>query len=278
MKALLFFKNKLLWLIVYALAITCVFLYLLFPSAIALQRLKAAALTAGVVLEAKELNPSLPLGLKFSDLKISSAKTPGEEIFSGPFLDTQLHPASFFQKRKKVSFRGEAYGGKLDGGADLVLVNQKYKAAQWKVNFTNIDLARCNAGVIPLIKGMTGQARGSGSYEQDGKTDFLGSGKFSLYLTGGVYPLPEPFLGVSRIEFDRGEIQAQLKNGVLTIKTFDIYGERMNCFFKGEIQLAQSFAESRLNLKGTLEIAGKSKVKMNIFITGTTASPLFRYM
>jgi len=52
----------------------------------------------------------------------------------------------------------------------------------------------------------------------------------------------------------------------------------MNCFLNGEIQLADRMEESRLNLKGVLEIAGRSKVKINITIGGTLASPAFRYI
>ncbi len=86
-------------------------------------------------------------------------------------------------------------------------------------------------------------------------------GKLSLYLSRGAYPLPEPFLGMSRIEFDRGEIQAQLKNGSVTLEKFEIYGTQMNCFLNGDIQLADRVDESRLNLKGVMEIAGKNKIK-----------------
>lgn len=278
MKAPTFLKNQFLWLVVYAIVVTGVFLYLLFPSSLVLQRLKSAAVSVGWNLEAEALHPSVPLGLKLSNVKIQSSEMPGEEIFQGQFLDLQISLFSFFKKRKRVSFHGRAYGGDFNGSAGFILSDRKYQSAEWKVTFQQIDLARCNMSGVPLLKGMTGWAKGSGMYEANSKADHDPAGNFALYLTRGSYPLPEPFLGVSRIDFDRGELQAQLKSGKLTIQKFDVYGEKMNCFLKGDIQLAPRYGESQLQLKGVLEIAGKTKIKMNITVGGTLANPSFRYM
>lgn len=273
-----FLKNKILWLTVYAIVITGVFLYLLFPSALVLQCLKNAAFSAGWILEAETLHPSLPLGIKLKDLTVSSVETPADAIFQGRLLDLQLGPFSIFRERKTLSFNGRAYGGSFDGNAGFARSNRRYAPAEGKINFQNIDLSRCPANAISLLKGMTGQARGSVFYTKNDATNSLPAGKLSLYLKQGTYPLAEPFLGVSRIEFDRGEIQAQLKNSIVKLEKFDIYGKQVNCFLNGDIQIADRMAESRLNLKGVLEIAGKNKIKMNITIGGTLASPLFRYI
>jgi len=277
-KTMRFLKNKALWLILYAITVTGVFLYLLFPSFLVLQRLETAAVSAGWVLEAGSLNPSLPLGMKLKDLTVRSARTPSAALFQGQLLDLQFNPVCIFQKSKTVRFKGRAYGGGFDGRAGFVFSERKYAPAEWKINFQNIDLARYNLTGFTLFKGITGPARGSAFYVQDDATSRSPIGKLSLYLGRGAYPLSEPFLGVSSIEFDRGEMQAQLKNGRVTLDKLDFYGARMNCFLNGEIQLADRVEESRLNLKGVLEIAGRSKIKINITIGGTLASPAFRYI
>ncbi len=273
-----FWKNKAFWLTLYATAVTGVFLYLLFPSSLVLQRLETAAVSAGWVLKAESLNPSLPLGMKLKNLTVSSARTPTDALFQGQLLDLQFNPVCVFQKRKTIRFKGRAYGGSFDGRTGFVLSERKYAPAEWKINFQNIDLARYNLTGVTLFKGITGPARGSAFYVQADATSRAPIGKLSLYLGRGAYPLSEPFLGVSRIEFDRGEVQAQLKNGSVTLNKLDFYGARMNCFLNGDIQLADRVEESRLNLKGVLEIAGRSKIKINITIGGTLASPAFRYI
>lgn len=273
-----FLKNKFLWLTVYAIVITGVFLYILFPSPLVLQCLKNAAFSSGWILEAGTLHPSLPLGMKLKDLTVSSVEKPADAIFHGRLLDLQFSPLSIFRERKTLNFSGKAYGGSFDGNAGFAWSNRRYAPAEGKINFQNIDLARCNSHAFTLLKGMTGQARGSAFYIRNDATNTPPAGKLSLHLQQGAYHLPESFLGFSRIEFDRGEIQAQLKNSVLKLEKFDIYGIQVNCFLNGDIQLADRMTESRLNLKGVLEIAGKNKIKMNITIGGTLASPSFRYI
>jgi len=69
-----------------------------------------------------------------------------------------------------------------------------------------------------------------------------------------------------------------LKNGSVTLEKLEIYGAQVNFFLNGDILLAPRVEESRLNLKGVLEIAGKNKTRMNVTVGGTLAQPSFRYM
>ncbi len=273
-----FLKNRMLWLTIYAIGVTFVFLYLLFPSSLVLQQLEASADSAGFNLKAGFLRPSLPLGIKLKDLTVRLAPTPADVFFQGELLDLQVSPVSIFQKHKTIHFKGKAYSGSVDGHAGFLSLAQMNLPAEGKINFQNIDLARYSPTGFLLFKGMTGLARGSAFYVMNDAAIQNAVGKLSLYLSRGAYPLPEPFLGMNRIEFDRGEIQAQLKNGSVALDKFEIYGAQMNCFLNGSISLADRIDESRLNLKGVLEIAGKNKIKMNVTVGGTLANPLFRYI
>ena len=273
-----FLKNRILWLTIYAIGITGMFLYLLFPSQLVLQRLEATVNSAGYLLEAGSLRPSVPLGIKLKDLTVHSAQAPSDTLFRGEFMDLQFNPFSIFRKNKTVYFNSRAYGGSLDGRVDFLSIDQANTPAGGRIHFQYIDIARCSPAVFPLIRGMTGRAKGSASYVLDNPANRISTGKMLLFLTGGSYPLPEPFLGVSRIEYDQGEVSAKWQNGSVTLEKFEFFGSRMKCSLQGDIQLAPRLEESRLNLKGVLEMSGNNNVKMNVTVGGTLASPSFRYI
>ncbi len=272
------FKNKILWVSIYAVVITGVFLYLLFPSAFVMRQIESATLEAGYALTARALQPSLPLGVKLKDVTVRSAGLSTDASFQGELLDLQVHPAVFFQKIKRFRFQGKAYGGSFDGSTGFISEGPVNGLVEGKIQFQNMDLIRAGSSGIPLFRGMTGTARGSMFYAANDAAAGGAVGKLSLYVSRGVYPLPEPFLGVSRIAFDRGEIQAQLKDGNVTLTRFDIYGAQVNCFLNGSIQLADRVEDSRLNLKGVMELAGKNKIRMNVMVGGTLTNPSFRYI
>lgn len=273
-----FLKSKIIWLTIYAIGVTFVFLYLLFPSVLVKEQLEATASAAGFVLRAEALRPSLPLGVKLQDLTLRLPSKPADVIFQGELLDLQVNPVSLFRKHKTIHFRGKAYRGIFDGRAGFLSPAQTNLPVEGKINFQDIDLARYSLTGFPLFKGMTGLLRGSVFYIIDEATGQKSAGTLSIYLSRGAYPLTEAFLGMNRIEYDRGEIQAQLKNGSVTLTKFEIYGTRMNCLLNGSISLADRLDESRLNLTGVLEIVGKNKARMNITVGGTLASPSIRYI
>lgn len=273
-----FSKGKVLWLTIYAIAVTGVFLYLLFPSQVVKQQLETVANSAGLILKAGTLRPSLPLGIKLKDVTVRSAQAPADVLFQGELMDMQFNPVSFFRKNKTIHFKGRAYGGRFDGRAGLLSFDQINPPAEGRINFQDIDLARYDPAGFPFFKGMTGLARGSAFNIIDDPASRNPVGKISLFLSRGSYPLPEPFLGLSRLEFDGGEIQAQWQNGSVTLEKFEIYGTQMKCSLKGDIQIAHRVDESRLNLTGVLEMAGKNKIKMTVTVSGTLAGPSFRYI
>jgi type II secretion system protein N len=270
-------KKKALWFTLYGIFITVVFLYLLFPSDIVQSRLEEAVNSSGFILKMETLQPSLPWGLKLKNITISSASS-ADIPFQGDLLDVQLNPLSFFQTHTYLGLSGKAYGGKFDGRVGLASLSKMYPPKEGNLNFQNIDLAGCALIKTLLGKEITGKAKGNLSYIPVKEINGKDSGTIALFLTKGTYPLAEPFLGLKRIEFDRGEIKAQLKNGILKMEKLEISGQQINCFLKGEITLADDFKLSQLNLNGVMEILGTNKAKMNVTIGGTLANPIFRYI
>ena len=270
-------KKKALWYILYGVVITLVFLFVLFPAEAVKSRIETAAAARNLALQAEALKPSFPLGIQFQNLSLSLAGQ-RETFFKGETLDLQANILSLVQKHPSARFSGKAYGGRFDGQMAFFSFQKIYPPAAASFNFQSIDL-----GKYPLIrqelgKPVTGKIGGTIAYGNDYETISGINGSLFITLTKGSYPLAESFLGSGRIEIDRGEVRAQLKNGVLKLEKMDMFGPQINCFLKGNITLAQDWKNSQLNLTGVVEILSKSKVKTNITINGTLANPISRYI
>jgi type II secretion system protein N len=270
-------KKKSLWFTLYGILITVAFLYLLFPSDIVKSRLEDALNSPDLIFKTESLRPSFPLGLKLKNITISSAPS-GNFSFQGNLLDLQLSLLSFFKKHIYIGVSGKAYGGDFDGRFALASLSRMYPPIEGKLNFQNINLAKYTLIRNLMGKELTGKAGGSLEYTLADEVSKNNSGKIALFLTKGTFPLAETFLGLNRIDFDRGEMQAQLKNGSIKLEKLEVFGSQVNCYLKGEIIPADDFKSSQLNLNGFIEILGKNKVKTTVTISGTLASPTLRYI
>jgi type II secretion system protein N len=265
-------KKNALWFTLYGIFITGVFLYLLFPSDIVKSRLEEALNSSDLILKTKSLNPSLPFGVKFKDITISSTLS-GDNPFQGESLDVQFNPISLFQKNKSIGLSGKAYSGKFKGYLRFPSFSKVYPPKEWDLNLQNIDLGKYTYIKNLLGKEITGKVNGSLNYSSLDKSGIIG-----LVLNKGSYPLSEPFLGMNRVDFDAVEIKAKLQSGVLKLEMLEISGPQIKCLLKGEITLDDFFQNSRLNLSGEMELRGQSKTKMKVSIGGTLANPELRYI
>lgn len=269
-------KKNALWFTLYGILITVAFLYLLFPSDLVKNKLEEAFNSSDFILKSGSLKPSLPLGVKFKNITISSASS-GNIPFQGELLDLQFNPISLFQKTRAIGLSGKAYGGKFKGHVGLASFSKAYPPKEWDLNLVNIDMGKYTFIKTLMGKEITGKANGSLSYQSAAGKTGGSSGTIALTLSKGSYPLLEPFLGMNQIAYDTAEIKARLQNGVLKVERFDVSGPQIKGSFKGDITLADFFQNSRLNLSGEIELLGQNKAKMKVTVSGTPANPELRY-
>ena len=267
-------KKKTLWFTLYGILITLIFLYLLFPSDIAKSRLEDAVNSSGFILKTNSLRVAIPFGLKMKNVTLGSGSPP-TIYFQGDSLDLQFNPVSFFRKSKYIGLSGKAYGGNFSGNFALASFSKIYPPEEGKLKIQDIDLGKYD--FIKKLMGREITGRASGQWTFNNPADRNSSGTIDLFLNKGTFPLVEPFLGLSRIDFNRGEIKATIRNGRLKLEKMEILGSQLDCFLNGEINLAEDFKNSQLNLNGEMVIAEK-KVKMKINIGGTLANPSIRYI
>jgi len=269
-------KKNTLGFALYAVVITGVFLYLLFPSEIVQSRLEEAAGTAGLAVKMESLRPAFPLGLKFKNLHVASRST-GRKYLDGEWLDLQISPLSFVQKNKKINLSGKAYGGKFSGDLRLASWDKMASPTAAQMKFDDVDLARVSFIRDALGRAIAGKASGRWAHKASEISGSNLSAACDLLLKKGSFPLQEPFLGADRIDFDNGEIKAKLQNGVLRVEKLHIIGPQMECSLSGDITLTDEFRQSALNLKGEM-ILSSNKARLNVTIGGTLDNPLLRYL
>jgi type II secretion system protein N len=267
-------KRKALWFTLYGIFITVVFLYVLFPADIAKSRLEEAVASSGFILKTDSLRSSFPLGLKMKNVVLSSGSSP-DIYFQGDLLDLQFNPVSFFRKSKYIGLSGRAYGGNFSGSFGMASFSKIYPPEEGKLKIQDVDLGKYD--FIKRLMGREITGRASGQWTFNNLAGRNSSGTIDLFLNKGTFALVQPFLGLSRIDFNRGEIKATIKNGSLKLEKMEILGSQLDCFLNGEINLAEDFKNSQLNLNGEMVIAEK-KVKMKINIGGTLANPSIRYI
>jgi type II secretion system protein N len=270
-------KKNVLGFTLYGIVITGVFLYLLFPSEIIQSRLEDALQSSHLTLKSESLKPSLPLGFKFRNISVGSASW-GASPFQADWLDLQFNPLSFFQKNKSIGLSGKAYGGKFKGKLGFASFSKPDPLHEANVSLQNININRFALLKTLMGKDVSGLAQGTLNVADAAKGVSSATGSVNLVFTKGFYSLAEPFLGMSRIDFDTVEIKARLRDGGFKLEKFTVSGPQIRCTFKGDIALAALFKDSRLNLTGELEILGQNKARMNVTIVGTLANPEMRYI
>ena len=269
-------KKDILWFVLYGILITGAFLYLLFPSDLVKSKLEQSFAAYDYILKTEAIKPSLPLGLKLKEISVRSASADSIP-FQGKLLDLQFNPLSLFQKNKSFGFSGSAYGGSFKGRVGVASFSRFYPFQEGTLNLQDIDLGKYAFLKILMEKEISGKATGDLTYAAADKKS-RSSGTISLVLHKGSYPLMEPLLGMNRIDFDIVEIKARLSDRSIILEKFSVSGPQLKYSLSGEIALADSFKESRLNLKGDLELLGPNKAKMKVTVVGTMKNPDLRYI
>lgn len=270
-----FLRKKTLWYILYGIIITVLFLYLLFPGELVRSRLQGFFQSAGYSVKLSALRASFPLGLKLKDVSINPVARPGR-FLQIRMIAVQYSLLSFARKSTYFSLSGKAYDGSFSGNIAIPSLKKPYPPSEVKLNFKKLDLLKFALISNELGRQIAGKASGTLNYSTDGAGKII-AGALKISINGGTYPLDQPFLGINKIDFTLGEIQAVFQKESINLERLELSGGQINCSLAGNIIPADILTQSRLDLSGTMEIVGKDKVKMKVTIGGTLANPVFKY-
>lgn len=153
-----------------------------------------------------------------------------------------------------------------------------------KVKMDNFDSA-----LIHTLLATDFQPKGliSGSIDLMGPNTLLSemSGKSNIVWNDGYFPLPGSQLPMDGLTFKVMEMNSRIEKGLLTLEKLELKGD-MSGAMSGSIRMMDPFANSRLNLTGTMNLSPGSAPAMDaglqqgikFSLRGTLDRPRFRIL
>lgn len=234
--------------ITYGIIILVAFLYILFPSKeireYFIYQVKKAA--PDVSVDIGVVSPSLPPGLKFSDLGVSLQNRP---VFNAREMTVIPRYLSLFSAEKVFRLKGDVYQGGLSGDAAVKMASKpKYSAD------LDFDAVQVNA-IAPLNELLPhqifGSAKGSLRYSTEGGP--LGQGDLEIAVSECRIEFKPALFGVKDLSLGRVTAMVELKNQQASIRELTVKGNQVSGNVSGTLGLRHPLSRSRVQLEGTLK-------------------------
>ena len=268
------------WIIytIYGAVITAVFLYLRFPSDSAGRYIKSivADRNPDIVLSFDSVRPCFPPGIRLHSLSVGFKNKPDSTLKADV---AKMRPAllNLLSGKLALLLNADAYEGHIK--ADIRFTNRFSCKGPVRVN---VELDKINIGKCAYIKEASnrkidGRLGGTMSYngKWDGVINGAGSARFTL-LDGNIQLLKSMF-GFDGLAFDKAEAELTLKNRTLKITGLDVTGKQLSGRFKGNVFLDRDIMQSRLAIKGDMEIPALNR-KVSTTLKGTVSKPVPGFM
>ncbi len=239
-------KKKVLY-AVYALSITLVFLYVLFPSA-ALKIYLTARLNRmhpDIRFAIAKLKPLLPPGVKLYQVDILYRDAALLELETVNVIPRLL---SVFGRRTKVKFSGSVYGGRLDGQAEFSRDNHPGEQVV-DGQIADLQLRRVVALEHLVPHKISGLLGGAFSYRHDGRNRSLTA---DMTVADSRLELADALFDQRVLAFKKIEVALVLENGTLTVRKCRLKGKQLDAEISGTIGLGGQRTRNFLNLKGSV--------------------------
>jgi type II secretion system protein N len=238
----------------FSVALLAVLLYYRFPSDAFTAYLLSKAEKADIpyLLSLEEARPSLPPGVKFTQIGVSRKASPGSTLFKAESLLVRPEIWSLLRWKLKIRFDGLIYGGKANGYVRLEENSKKSPFTAFvdvkRIRFEN------HASLAEVIgRNVKGTLGGTVTYKGQLESLLKGTGETNLRVTDGQVELAEPLLTFDSIEFKELLIKLDLKDQEINLTQVEMKGREVQGKLSGSIRLKAKLSESNLNLKGEIE-------------------------
>lgn len=251
-----FMSNDKKWLgyLLFGLILTVALLYYRFPSDALRDYIQSMALRTNppLALSVDSLELSLPIGLKLLETQVSLKHMPDKVLVRADSLLIRPKVWSLFRGKPEYRFHCVAYKGDLVGSV-YVEKDGTRDFIDTEIDLRNIHVAD-HAYLSQLIgRHVEGTLDGTVSYKGQRNPLADGSGQANLRLSQGRVELLQPFITLESIDFNEMEIEAGLEKQQINLSRLELKGQQLHGTLSGTITLKQELAESRLDLRGTIE-------------------------
>ncbi len=278
---------------VYAVLITVVLLYVLFPS----EKLKIyfeariEQVLPGSTCSIGHIGYLFPLSAACETIKISRSIDNQESDFVVDRLVISPVPLHFW---KTFKLSGEIYSGLFDAVLDLDTKAQTFQLAN--IRFAGLEAGKIAEGIGIKDRKISGVVDFSGKYQAKNSDPSGGTGQGSVLIVSGSMGLLQPILALSTIEFEKITVKVTQQQGILSFDAGELLGKDVNADFTGELWLASPLLNSNIQLSGYLQpndsflidhpeqqliiqrLLQRYKMKVLPFkVGGTVKRPLFRF-
>jgi len=240
--------------LLYCIALTLFLLYYRFPSDAIYNYLKITVnnLDTPLILSVDRINPWLPLGLRLGNAEISLKNRQALSIFRADSLLVRPEVWSFIKGKKKYWFECIAYEGDVRGS---IYFSKQSVITPFN---TEISVKGVQIGSYENMKDLVGRRingilQGTMFYTGQHQNLIDGSGEANIRLLNGSVELLLPILSLDSIKFNEIAINMVLRKQMITIARFELIGPMLKSTLSGTVGLKRQFANSTLNLRGTIE-------------------------
>jgi type II secretion system protein N len=176
--------------------------------------------------------------------------------------------------RLALRVQAAAMGGRIDG--DIAFRN-RFSAGgpvQADLAFGGIDAAAFPGLAEMLGRAVRGRVDGRLRFEGLPERWPEGSGRLELALANGLISFKAPLFGMQEMIFTKMEGNLDLGSGQLKVNRLQVTGDALQGEFQGTIRLGGDLSQSRIALRGDVNIPAAGPERFAVEVGGTVSSPV----
>ena len=239
---------------VYAILLTLVLLYLLFPSRDIKNYLEAKAEESSIPVHISigNISPSLAFGFNLRETELSHQASPEKVLIRADRLFVRPGILSYLQGEMKACFDGRLNDGLLEG---CVQFNENDPDAPFSSSMTLRDILLGKFDNLSDLIGRHMEGNLEGSFTYNGKIESFmeGTGEADFRISNGRIELQKPVLDLNTLDFDEVWVKLTLKKRRVDLTHVELKGPSIYGTLTGTISIRREFMDSGLNLQGTVD-------------------------
>ena len=224
-----------------------------------------------VRLETAEL--ALPFGLTLTGLSVQPRDGRGPGLEAGT-VTARAAVLPLMTGRLAFRVQATAMGGRVDGDISF---RDRFSASgpvRADLRFGGIDAADCPGLAGLLGRSVRGRVDGQLRFEGLPERWSDGSGHLELAMVNGLITFKAPLFGLQEMAFTKMEGSLELGNGRLRVNRLEIAGDVLQGDFQGSVQLGGDLSQSRLALRGDVNLPAAGPERFAVEVGGTVTNPV----